>query len=67
MRQTWQPIETALKDGTEILLTSNGTYIRTGWWAKRTETWSCDTAVRLDPPTHWAHLPALPHDGWNDM
>jgi hypothetical protein len=55
--QEWQPIETAPKDGTDILLMRRGSYIRTGFWARRMENWSLDIAVRVDPPTHWAPLP----------
>ncbi len=55
----WQPIETAPKDGTEILLT-DGHYKRTGWYAKRIGVWSMDAAVSLAMPTHWAPLPAPP-------
>jgi len=57
----WQPIATAPKDGTEVLLT-DGHWTRTGYWAKRIETWSVDTAVSLKPPTYWARLPAPPAD-----
>jgi len=55
--QGWQPIETAPKDGTEILLT-NGKYKRTGYWARRVEVWSMDAVVPLGAPTHWLALPA---------
>lgn len=63
----WQPIETAPKDGTEILL-SDGTYKRTGYWAKRRECWSVDTVVQLPMPTHWLALPqaALAQPRTND-
>ena len=30
-REAWQPIETAPKDGTQVLL-SNGTDVEQGWW-----------------------------------
>lgn len=52
----WQDISTAPKDGTEVLLT-DGTYTRTGYWAKRINAWSIDAAVTLAMPTHWAPLP----------
>lgn len=55
----WQPIETAPKDGTEILLT-DGHWKRTGWWAKRIGSWSIDAAVSLTMPTLWAPLPDPP-------
>jgi hypothetical protein len=53
----WQPIETAPKDGTEILLT-DGYYKRTGYWAKRIAAWSIDAVPPLNMPTHWLPLPA---------
>lgn len=56
--QAWQPINTAPRDGTAILLT-DGTYIRTGWWASRRNAWSVDTIVQLAMPTQWAALPAI--------
>jgi len=56
---TWYPIETAPKDGTEILLT-DGHYKRTGYWARRINRWSMDAAVALNMPTHWMPLPAPP-------
>ena len=53
----WQPMETAPRDGTEILL-SDGHYKRTGWWAKRINRWSLDSAVPMAIPTQWLPLPA---------
>lgn len=54
----WQPIETAPKDGREILLT-DGAYKRTGYWARRTGAWSIDAAVSMAMPAHWISLPVL--------
>ena len=55
----WQPIETAPKNTDTILLT-DGYWIRTGYWARRRECWSVDTAVPLKPPTYWMPLPEPP-------
>jgi hypothetical protein len=55
----WQPIASAPKDGREILLT-DGTYKRTGYWARRIGVWSVDTVVSLNMPTHWMALPTFP-------
>jgi hypothetical protein len=61
----WQPMETAPKDGTEILLTggkNSGRWVRTAWWARRTEHWCVDTVagVNLGDPTGWSPLPSPP-------
>lgn len=66
----WQPIETAPKDGTELLLTEfrNGEYghiehgswgflERSDWDGKAVYGWMTDFGS-LDEPTHW--MPALP-------
>jgi hypothetical protein len=58
----WQPIDTAPKDGTEVLLT-DGKYKRTGYWARRVGVWSIDAIVALEPPTHWMPLPEPPESG----
>jgi hypothetical protein len=58
MTGEWQPIESAPRDGTEVLFT-DGHYKRTGYWARRIEAWSIDSAVTLKMPTHWLALPPL--------
>jgi hypothetical protein len=55
----WQSIDTAPKDGTEVLLAGRA-WKRTGYWARRRECWSVDTAVSLDEPLYWLPLPPLP-------
>jgi len=60
----WQPIETAPKDGTEILIFVDGHREvshfeagETGWpWVD----YSGTSAWRIDLPTHWMPLPAPP-------
>ncbi|MXP42945.1 DUF551 domain-containing protein [Allopontixanthobacter sediminis] len=57
----WQPIETAPKDGTEVLLY----YPKQGFWA---EHWAVNSFQRFERrgwdmgriPTHWQPLPAAP-------
>lgn len=74
----WQPIETAPKDGTELLLW-NGEHI-IGWWETGREfrgsdhfnDWSFGYETvsgydagfkRVNKPTHWQPLPEPPEQG----
>ena len=64
-RAAWQPIETAPKDGTEVLLIisayndpSRGrAYVIARWeWGG----WIDDEEISIHPPTHWRPLPQPP-------
>ena len=71
----WQPIETAPKDGTELLLVVAGFIPSTGRFETEFEKWmtiSCEdfddddawenAAINSDySPTHWMHLPDVPN------
>lgn len=72
----WQPIKTAPKDGTRIVLyaaqwTDDG--VTLGEWSERIGCWSADagcmedgpamTSDVLDGPTHWMPVPAPPAQG----
>lgn len=67
--QPWQPIETAPKDGTPVLLlwfdaeTGAAPMHRVGFWHSREQAW-CDTHRVLhnqhSHPTHWMPLPSPP-------
>lgn len=72
----WQPIETAPKDGTRILLFVGGSMIVVGQWdsdrnaAKPKPYWDNDlryvfgkTHARSVPITHWMPLPKPPSKG----
>ncbi|MGF6212396.1 hypothetical protein [Comamonas sp. 4034] len=54
--ERWQPIETAPKDGTTILLLCTSGGIADGCWDLRDESWNY---AYIDP-THWQPLPATP-------
>ena len=61
---SWQPIETAPKDGTEVLVQMAPKVIRLGWYFKpssRTEGW-CNKNGKRIIPTHWLPLPSPPAD-----
>ena len=71
---TWQPIETAPRDGTEILLKvpllweepqgriGSGDYVSAYWYDESSEYWRDRLGqwVLLDRPTHWLPLPKPP-------
>ena len=66
----WQPIETAPKDGSEILLAvphrlrSERTLRLVGRWFDRFWiTFNADEAIQRVEPTHWMPLPAPPRTG----
>ncbi len=71
----WQPIESAPKDGTEILLLKEiqwtfgdtkdsrigkGNWIGAYWFEEKTEIWRSRCDTWLDDPTHWMPLPDGP-------
>lgn len=58
----WQPIETAPRDGTEIIGMIRPKVIRLVWWfapSSRTFGWR-DENGRTINPTHWMPLPPPP-------
>lgn len=63
----WQPIETAPRDGTKVLLTSvtKGAVVALGsWWPKDKDTsagpWLCNGGTIRMAATHWMPLPPPP-------
>jgi hypothetical protein len=60
----WQPIETAPKDGTEILVWRKGwLYPHNALWQEFDEGGSFENPFTddfMDPPSHWMPLPAPP-------
>lgn len=56
----WQPIDTAPKDGTEIL-TYAYTNMRVALWDDYTRDWRCNvhSFVQINP-SHWMPLPPPP-------
>ena len=70
--QGWQPIESAPKDGTAIIVTrptifesEDGWHVvrwDDGWW--QVHCGKFDNPLRGDDPTHWMPLPASPPHPW---
>lgn len=63
----WQPIETAPKDGTEVLLAYPGGLVKSGKWTlfggAYEDHWADGKRPRFgSDPTHWMPLPAPPQD-----
>ena len=57
----WQPIETAPKDGRNVLI-FNEDGIEIGWWSRGTSEWCRqDMYLSTAQPTHWMPLPAPPN------
>lgn len=55
----WQPIATAPKDETRILLARAGVAaMHTAFW--RGGVWHCGNLSYFNNPTHWMPLPAAP-------
>jgi hypothetical protein len=60
----WQPIETAPKDGTDMLVYQNGCFdVASVWWIDDNgdAVWFNGDVVVY--PTHWMPLPDPPDDG----
>jgi len=54
----WQPIETAPKDGTRLLLATPTGKVADGMWSTRYEVWSWPYVMA--EPTHWMPAPPIP-------
>ena len=61
LREPWQPIETAPKDGVFALIT-DGDVVQIGYYEDHLTAWRSDAdQCRLwSDPTHWQPLPAPP-------
>lgn len=58
----WQPIETAPKDTTEVIVLCGYKDVRLGWYfapSSRTQGWLDQRSIRISP-THWMPLPPAP-------
>lgn len=72
MNTDWQPIETAPKDGSKILLVDGYDFMVVGWWGQSSvgyhqKEWvygECEGEYNsrniFDCPTHWMPLPNPP-------
>lgn len=59
-KAAWQPIETAPKNGRDILIFTKQT-IRLGFWdSARDGVWSIWPGRELAHPSHWMPLPEVP-------
>jgi len=58
----WQPIETAPKDGTMILVcwAGSGMHPIVSRWLLRSMAWTHPFNKPVNPPTHWMPLPEPP-------
>lgn len=62
----WQSIETAPRDGTEIIAyfgMTNPKYAESVRWSHGQWAWAQDGDYPLDGPTHWMPLPPPPEVG----
>jgi hypothetical protein len=59
--QAWQPISSAPKDGTEIILGSEDDTMVFGLWSKAIGKWLTDSGEPMDWATHWMHRPTPPN------
>lgn len=58
---TWQPIETAPKDGTDVLALHEGRTYQARW--QDDAFWFSASAWKSLAPTHWMPLPPPPATG----
>lgn len=59
----WQPIETAPRDGTEVLVwDEDGPDFFLGHWDLSFRSWLSDYFDEISP-THWMPLPPAPKEG----
>jgi hypothetical protein len=64
----WQPIETAPKDGTQVLLCSDGGAVWMGHWVGRSGAYKINGWTRYNcvdigwEPSNWMPLPEPPED-----
>lgn len=69
-REAWQPIETAPRDGTEVIVyVPSNEWVGAAWYSQRTKLWppvyEDDLSEEGEPlnvglPTHWRPLPTPP-------
>ena len=56
----WQPIETAPRDGTELLLYQQEAGIQVSWWGHDPDNQDTGWVGSVPEPTHWMPLPEPP-------
>jgi len=58
----WEPMETAPKDGTEVLLFALFD-IGLCYWSDKMDSWTWGAGNRFNNPSHWMPLPEIPSKG----
>lgn len=56
----WQPIATAPRDGTAVLLCTEDRSLQIGWWSQSSGRWSYGGGVWGDNVELWQALPDVP-------
>lgn len=56
----WQPIDTAVKDGTRILIVNDKGLVVVARWQSGWDTWHSVPGAYAVKPTHWMPLPSAP-------
>lgn len=57
---SWQSIETAPKDGTFVILSAGGLWVRGARWVNSLGGWFTSDGIRIDNPVYWIPIPTQP-------
>lgn len=59
---SWQPIETAPKDGDVLVYVARSKEQFVAYWDEEEEAWRFAPNAKLKTPTHWMPLPPAPKE-----